>query len=61
MAEKNLALGEIQLRDADRRSIIECLKSQTIPQGDPYDLERDTDSVHNGIIRMNLQDTGVAQ
>ena len=60
-AEKNLALGEIQLDDDDRYSIVECLKSQTIPQGDPYDLERDANSVHSRIIRTNLQDMGVAR
>ena len=56
----NLALSEIQLHDADRHRIGECLNSLTVPPGDPYDLERDTNSVHSRIIRTELQDTGVA-
>lgn len=60
-AEKNRALEQIQLDDRDRQSITEFLASQAIPKGDPYDLERDANSVHSRIIRMNLQDTGVTQ
>jgi aryl-alcohol dehydrogenase-like predicted oxidoreductase len=60
-AEKNLALSEIHLHDADKHSIDECLKSMTLPPGDPYDLERDANSVHSRIIRTELQDTGAAQ
>ena len=60
-AEKNLALGKIQLHDADRHSIAECLKSQSIPQGDPYDLERDANSIHAKIIRTDLQDTDITR
>lgn len=60
-AKKNQALCRIQLRDEDRHSIAECLEKQTIPEGDPYDLERDVDSIHSGIIRTELQDTGVAK
>ena len=58
-AEENLKIGRIQLDDEDRHSIAECLEGQTIPQGDPYDLERDASSVHSGIIRTHLQDTSV--
>ena len=60
-AEKNLAIGRIHLNDQDGRSIAECLRSQTIPHGDPYDLERDANSAHFGIIRTDLQDTSVTQ
>jgi len=59
--DDNLALSEILLHDEDRRNIAESLKSLTIPPGDPYDLERDANSVHSQIIRTELQDTGVAQ
>ena len=59
-AEKNLALCDVQLHDADRHSIDACLKSLTIPEGDPYDLERDANSIHSRIIRTDLQDTSVA-
>ena len=55
---ENLALGRIRLDDADRRDIVECLGSLTVPQGDPYDLERDANSVHTRIIRTDLQSTG---
>jgi aryl-alcohol dehydrogenase-like predicted oxidoreductase len=60
-ARENLAISEIDLDDDDRHNIVECLKSLTVPPGDPYDLERDTDSIHSRIIRTELQDTGVAQ
>lgn len=59
-ADKNLALSDIQLHDADRQSIDECLKTLTIPGGDPYDLERDANSIHSRIIRTDLQDTSIA-
>jgi len=58
-AGENLAIGRIQLDDADRHSLAECLESQSIPQGDPYDLERDASSVHSRIIRTQLQDPSV--
>lgn len=60
-AKKNQALCRIQLHDEDRRRISECLRSQTVPEGDTYDLERDPNSIHSGIIRTELQDAGVAQ
>lgn len=60
-AKKNLALSEVRLDDADRHSIVECLKNLSIPEGDPYDLERDDNSVHSNIIRTDLQDTSIAQ
>ena len=60
-AKENLALGRIQLHEVDRDRIAERLKSQTMPQGDPYDLERDASTIHSKIIRTNLQDTGIAQ
>ena len=60
-AGKNLALSEIRLHGSDRHSIDECLRSMTLPPGDPYDLERDANSIHSRIIRTELQDTGAAQ
>jgi len=60
-AKENLALGRIQLDEADRHSIAECLENQTIPQGSPYDLERDATSIHSSIIRTDLQDTSTTQ
>ncbi len=60
-AGKNLALGEIHLHDDDRHNIVECLKSLTVPPGDPYDVERDDNSAHSRIIRTELQDAGVTQ
>lgn len=60
-AEKNQALCRIQLREEDRHSIAQCLQNQAIPEGDPYDLERDANSVHSGIIRTELHGSSVAQ
>jgi aryl-alcohol dehydrogenase-like predicted oxidoreductase len=60
-AQKNSALGQLQLQGADRDRIDKCLQAQKIPQGDPYDLERDAGSVHSGIIRTELQSTSAAQ
>ena len=60
-ADENTALSQLLLDDEDRYGIGECLKNQTTPQGDPYDLERDAGSVHTRIIRTELQDTGIAQ
>jgi aryl-alcohol dehydrogenase-like predicted oxidoreductase len=54
---ENLALARMQLDDEDRRRIEKCLQIQSVPKGEPYDLERDTDSRHSRIIRTNLQET----
>ena len=58
-AAKNQALCTTQLDDADCQSIADCLLDLAIPEGDPYDLERDVESIHSSIIRTNLQDPGV--
>ena len=60
-AAENQALGRLALDEADRSAIDACLASLAIPDGDPYDLERDPHSVHSGIIRTNLQDPRAAE
>lgn len=60
-AGQNTALGQLRLDDADRSRIDEYLQDQIIPQGDPYDQERDASSVHSSIIRTELQNTSVTQ
>jgi len=60
-AAENQALGRLALDEADRTAIDDCLVSLSIPEGDPYDLERDPDSIHSGIIRTNLQDAQAQQ
>ena len=55
-AKENQRLGTLALDDADRDAIESCLADMPIPEGEPYDLERDPESVHSGIIRTNLQD-----
>ncbi len=59
--QQNIAVSHIELDDADREDIARCLDTLGIPAGDPYDLERDPDGVHAGIIRSYLQDAGLAQ
>ena len=54
-ARQNLALSRIELEDSDRKVIARRLQSLGIPAGDPYDLERDPDSIHARIIRTDLQ------
>lgn len=56
-ARQNLALSRIELEDSDRNIIARCLQGLGIPAGDPYDLERDPDSIHARIIRTDLQKT----
>ena len=55
-ARQNAALGHLQIDDEDRQSIAAHLKTQAIPPGDMYDLERDIDGPHTKIIKVNLQD-----
>ena len=55
-ATENATLGALELDGADRSAIAGCLERMTLPDGDPYDIERDPDSVHSGIIRTNLQE-----
>ena len=57
-AKQNQRLGSLLLDGDDRAAIDACLAEMPIPDGDPYDLERDPESVHSGIIRTNLQDAG---
>jgi aryl-alcohol dehydrogenase-like predicted oxidoreductase len=57
-ATENHALGALALDDADRAQIAACLRNQPIPPGEPYDLERDANSVHSRIIRTNLLTDG---
>lgn len=54
-AVKNLGLANLQLDTEDQQAISQQLGQQSIPPGDMYDLERDENSVHAGIIKTNLQ------
>jgi len=56
----NLALGQLQLDEEDQDKIADCLRHLSIPSGDPYDLERDPQGVHAGIIRTNLHEMDAA-
>ncbi len=56
-ARENIGLRHLQLDDEDRQSIAAHLDTQTIPPGDMYDLERDTNGPHSKIIKVNLQDS----
>ena len=58
-AETNQSLFAIELDTDDQRKIGACLKKLTLPDGDPYDLERDESSVHSQIIRTELQEEAV--
>ncbi|MEO1202085.1 MAG: aldo/keto reductase [Pseudomonadota bacterium] len=55
-AAENQRIGQLALDDADLSAIDACLDNMPIPDGEPYDLERDPEGVHSGIIRTNLQD-----
>ena len=58
---ENLSLSRISLDDEDRERLTAHLRSQRIPPGDPYDLERDPGGVHSRILRTNLQDASAGQ
>jgi aryl-alcohol dehydrogenase-like predicted oxidoreductase len=53
-ARQNLGLGSLRLGADDKQAIAELLRTQAIPSGDMYDLERDSDGPHTKIIKMNL-------
>lgn len=53
---ENLQLGKLQLDEVDHRTIAEHLRSQIVPPGDMYDLERDPGGPHVKIIKTNLND-----
>ena len=55
--DSNLAIASLSLDAADRDRLESCLDDMTVPPGEPYELERDPDGVHSGIIRTNLQDS----
>jgi aryl-alcohol dehydrogenase-like predicted oxidoreductase len=54
-AKKNLELARLNLDSEDTHAIGKQLERQSIPPGDMYDLERDQNSVHAGIIKTDLQ------
>ena len=56
--KENLALANVELDDEDQNRIAECLELQAVPNGEPYDLERDSDGIHGRIIRSNLLKSG---
>lgn len=53
-ATRNLRLFEIALDDSDRKQLEAHLSDSNSPSGDMYDLERDTDGRHAGVIKTNL-------
>lgn len=60
-ASENLAISVLRLDGNDRQHISELLEALTPPPGEPYDIERDPDSVHSSILRTNLQDKSASQ
>jgi aryl-alcohol dehydrogenase-like predicted oxidoreductase len=54
-AAQNLALADLELDEDDRQQIQGALDRMAIPAGDMYDLERDENSAHSGIIKTDLQ------
>ncbi len=54
--KENQLLSHVALDAEDRRAIDECLALLAVPEGDPYDLERDPEGIHTRIIRTNLQE-----
>jgi len=57
-ATSNLSLAELALDPEDAQKIQEQLGRLRIPAGDMYDLERDENSPHAGIIKTDLQQEG---
>jgi aryl-alcohol dehydrogenase-like predicted oxidoreductase len=55
-AKENVGLSTLILDEDENKMLADFLQSQSIPPGDMYDLERDFDSPHSGIIKMNLHD-----
>lgn len=55
-AKENVGLSNLKLDSDDKKALAELLQSRCIPPGDMYDLERDFNSPHSGIIKMNLHD-----
>lgn len=55
-ATENVGLSTLILDESEKKEFAVLLQSQNIPPGDMYDLERDLDSPHSGIIKMNLHD-----
>lgn len=55
-AKENLAISNLGLDAGDSQRLSELLGTLTLPPGEPYDIERDPDSVHASILRTNLQD-----
>ena len=55
-ADSNRRIPKLSFDDEDRERLRKALDTMTIPTGEPYELERDPDGIHAGIIRTNLQD-----
>ncbi len=51
---QNLAIGALQLTEADRAAIDAVLAERQGPAGDVYTLERDRDGRHGSIMKYNL-------
>ena len=56
-ATENQAIAAIHLDAEDRQRISQHLATQRCPDGDPYDLERESGTEHYRIIRTDLQDS----
>lgn len=56
-ATENQAIAAIHLDAEDRRHISQYLATQRSPEGDPYDLERESGTEHYRIIKTDLQDS----
>ncbi len=55
-AMENVGLSSVHLDEEDKQAVTGLLRTQAIPPGDMYDLERDFDGPHTKIIKMNLHD-----
>lgn len=54
---ENQSIAKLCLDAEDRECLVKYLATQRVPRGDPYDLERDADTVHYKIIRTELQES----
>ncbi len=55
-ARENVGLSSLKLDPEDHLALTELIQSQSVPPGDMYDLERDSNSPHAGIIKTDLHD-----
>jgi len=55
-ARENAGLSTLSLDREDQQALLDMIQSWSVPPGDMYDLERDSNSPHSGIIKTNLHD-----